>query len=778
MSRGRYDGSPEVDSYRGGLGSAKKYGGGMYDAAPRSPSAHRSASRSRASFDRSPYDDHRNPNSEGRTFSGSSPGGGGYGARSASSMRERFAVDDDSAGGSAAHAREVLSMMRSGVTTPGGRITDRRESGRGMYTDPTMGGSRVANPMRGLARQMSAMSTASPRRRLDLDAASLGDGYEEASSGNLGPASRYEVMGMKEVLKKKNAETANLRRDLDEMCMKHEDEMSDMRSKLVTNFKDDMREMKAEWEDAFQRLKDEGESAQRAIEMELEQTKRGKAECETALAELRADLRKQLEEERARHKEQMDELKRSKEDDLERLRSMYEEHLNGTKKAAGDVEAELKEEIHTLLEENEKVKRCYDDLEAEAGRYKADLEDINAEYQRALEVTARREKEATAYKEELAEVQDENEKATRRNKVLEDDLSAAKEDLERANSQCERARAEKARFEREFDAISKERDDAASEYDDLVKKLDAIQEERTLESRYTEALVNQRDNMNAIIENGQAEVEELKAVNDELTNANKGYEKLSKEFHLVNSRPETFREELAKADHFSSMAKEFHFMTANGEYPSGDLDDAASSMRDELARAEGMKERLETLGRERERYNATVKALKYDLKTLHGHDIGPETSLQEHMRLLNEKWESNASQVEHADRLKSELDESVSLLEENAKDRERLLRDHSATVEGLKRDLQETQTALVKMEREKVDQDELQRKCDKLEDRLAYVDGEWHDREGRLKELEADNKSLNSEVEKLRKKKNDLEDALDKLGDVKKGLKKKLESGE
>ena len=50
-----------------------------------------------------------------------------------------------------------------------------------------------------------------------------------------------------------------------------------------------------------------------------------------------------------------------------------------------------------------------------------------------------------------------------------------------------------------------------------------------------------------------------------------------------------------------------------------------------------MRDRLETLGREWERYNTTVKALKYDLKALHGGNVGLETSLQEHMRLLNER---------------------------------------------------------------------------------------------------------------------------------------------
>ena len=62
--------------------------------------------------------------------------------------------------------------------------------------------------------------------------------------------------------------------------------------------------------------------------------------------------------------------------------------------------------------------------------------------------------------------------------------------------------------------MSKERDEAASDYDNLLKKLDAIQEERQLEGRYTEALVSQRDNMNAIIKNSQEEIKESSDLSD------------------------------------------------------------------------------------------------------------------------------------------------------------------------------------------------------------------------------------------------------------------------
>ena len=54
--------------------------------------------------------------------------------------------------------------------------------------------------------------------------------------------------------------------------------------------------------------------------------------------------------------------------------------------------------------------------------------------------------------------------------------------------------------------MSKERDKAVSDYDDLLKKLDAMQEERQIKERYTETLISQRDNMKVITENSQEEM--------------------------------------------------------------------------------------------------------------------------------------------------------------------------------------------------------------------------------------------------------------------------------
>ena len=758
LSRGRFDRSPvdtsdtyysmKKSSYTPRGTTSSRGGVELYATPPRSPldGGGRSASRGRLSRDFSDgyhsgggVEDHRNPMSEGR-----------FGRTSSYQTREsRFTDDGDDmshismGGSSAVHARDVLSKMRGG-------------SRGGVYSEPKQ-------PLRSLGGRMTTLSSASPRRRLDalrhdVDIDDMDDMSYENHGGlmNTAPLSKYEVIGMKEELKKKDNESLALRRELDEMSLKHEDNISSVRSRLVATFKEDMQEMKNEWEDAFQRLKDESDATQRAMKMELNEAMAAKSDMESELNELKAEFRTQIEEEKSRSKSRMEELKLSKEEDLERLRSMYEEHLDSTKKSASNVESELKEEIHMLLEENEKVKMCYENLESEMSRYKSDLDEVNSNYQKALSDNLRWEKEATAFKEELEDVCDENDKHTRLNKKLEEELSDTKAELERMTSQHQRVQAEKARFEKEYNTAAKERDEASSGYNDLVKKLDDIQEERTLESRYTEALVKQRDNMNAIIENSQQEIDELKTMNTELSSVNKAFVDLGKEFHLANSDP--------------------------------------AALRGELVKAEKMKNTLDKMRSERERYNATVKALKVDLKALHGGNVGVETSLQDHMRLLNEKWDSNESRLKQVDKLKSELEESIQLLEDNAKDRERMLKDHNGKLDSLERELQDSQTALVKMERDKIAMteklsnyeisgakmkrinDELEAKCTKLEDRFARTEEQLNKREAQFKSLESDKRALQADVDKLRTKKNELADALDNMEDVKKGLKKKLES--
>lgn len=850
---------------------------------PRSPiDAGRSKSRSRFGRDRDYNDrdreyndrdrgdEHRNPLNEGRSGGGYGHSMSAYQGRSKSTMRDRDPhqssrfedeeSEDRQSIGSSAKARDVLSKMRSGGRGldrdrgGGGGILDRVGADRGMYTEPSNKAAMRRNIQPGTSPRVRRLDLHRPSHEEDdmmygSNSGSLPHHHSsENHDMNMNPTSRYEVMGMKEELKKKDNATASLRREIEEMTVKHEENMTSVRSKLVSTFKEDMQEMKTEWEEAFQRLKDESDTTQRAMEMELNEVTRASADKEGELNELRVEFRNQMEEEKNRYKQemeelavrskeqlgdlkteyrtQMEELKRSKEEDLERLRAMYEEHLDNTKQSASTAESELKEEIHVLLEENEKVKMCYENLETEMSRCKNDLDELNSNYQKAINENLRYEKDTVAYKEELDDVLDENDKRSRRNKALEDELSDVKTELERMTSQCQRAQAEKTRFEKEYDASAKERDATAAEYDDLVKKLGGVQEERALESRYTEALVNQRDNMNAIIENGQAEIEELKAMTAELSDANRSYEGLGKEFRLSNGDASTLREELVKAEEldglgkdfhlgngedlasaireelvssqqFTKVAKEFGLPTSSGDAASAmreELVKASSAARDEAAKSEKMNARLETLGRERERYNATVKALKYDLKALHGGNVGSETSLQEHMRLLNEKWDGHESRVKQVDKLKSELEESIQLLEENAKEREQMMKEHEDRTDTLERDLKETQLALVKVEREKIESEDrladydlmdgkkkrafedLEAKCEKLEDRLAYAEDERQDRESQCKSLESDKRSLNAELDTIRSKKSALEDALDNMDDVKKGMKKKLES--
>ena len=565
------------------------------------------------------YDD-RNPLSEGR-----------FSARSSSVRRDRF---DDDDGASVGSTREFLSRLRDGPASKRGMFSEPRHTGR------------------------STISQSSPRyRRDDYD----------ASSG-----SKYEVIGIKEELKKKEAEVSHLLRDMEtlreeqigrtrqleeeldealaarrglenrmdgelhslerskdeeieKLKLSYEDEMADMRAKLVDTFKEDMEEMKSEWELAFRRLQEESDSAKTALHNELSEATEAKADMESRISKLNADFRSQLEEEKHRAERLLNDLKRSKEDDLDRLREMYEDHIDGMKKKAAAVEANLKDELQMILEENEKVKMCYDNLEEEMTRAKHELNEINEQYQDALDDNSRYKRDAQKYKEEADKLMDENDKMRR-------DLSSTKNDLDRITSSFERVNAEKGQIEKDLGS-----------YEDIAKKVEGLQEERVLESRYTEALVKQRDNMNAIIESAQEEIKELKAKNDEMMS----YKRVAEQFNLPNA--EAFREE------FTKSAK--------------------------------MRERLESLGRERERYNSTIKALKVDLKALHNGNLGPETSLQEHMRLLSETWEKNLSAAKETKNLKAKLEESIQLLEANTKERDQMVAQHSSAMAALEKEL-------------------------------------------------------------------------------------------
>merc|ERR1719291_658114 len=269
------------------------------------------------------------------------------------------------------------------------------------------------------------------------------------------------------------------------------------------------------------------------------------------------------------------------------------------------------EELHALLAENEKVKACYEQLEGEADRSKQDLDELGAAHQQSVVAGRRAEQEADALRHDLDQARSENEKRHRRAKALEDELADARDELNAMTSSYQRAAAEKARF----------------------------QEERALEGRYTEALTKQRDNMNSIIENSQGEIEELKAelgaAGEELAAAG--------------------REAKGRAERYAELGREFGLASGDAE-----------CLRDELERARAAGERAEALGRECERYNATVRALKVDLKALHQQqDTGPETSLQEHMRLLNERWEGHVDRLGSLEKLKPELERSIAMLEES-----------------------------------------------------------------------------------------------------------------
>ncbi len=72
-----------------------------------------------------------------------------------------------------------------------------------------------------------------------------------------------------------------------------------------------------------------------------------------------------------------------------------------------------------------------------------------------------------------------------------------------------------------------------------------------------------------------------------------------------------------------------------------------------------MKETLQTLGRDCKWYNVTIKAFKYNLRALYSSNVKNEKLLQEHMCLLNEKWDRTKSRRKKIDKIKRSIMEYI-----------------------------------------------------------------------------------------------------------------------
>jgi chromosome segregation ATPase len=614
--------------------------------------------------------------------------------------------------------------------------------------------------------------------------------------------SKYEIMGMKEQLKRmealenaiseKVAVETRLREEMSELAAqksaemerlhkKYSEEAVEQRSQLVETFKADMMEMKSEWENAFTRLKEEAEGTKRALMQELENANDAKVDLETRLGGVTAEYKSRLEEEKERCLERVREVKQAKEEDLERLRGMYEEHLEGLKSKQEDEKEGLKDEIQILLEENEKLKVCYENLEEEMERGKKELHELNLRCQASISDNVNYEKEVSHLKDEVDELLDENDKLKRSVHEIQEEVKDVKMEKDRVSKENARTHSELTRVNRELDEAEQDKNSLNRDYKDLLKKMEALEEERELETRYTEALVKQRDNMNDIIENCQGEIEELKA---------------------------------SQAD-YDSLKAEF-----------GNTADELDKVRGELKKMEGMKDELaavsskaDSLQRERERYNATVKALKVDLRALHRENAGVETSLQEHMRILNEKWQDNALKLEKISTLEEELTRSMRLLEDQESERDITSKEFESKLERLTDELERTQSDLTKVsllqyyhkedqqiclktsthdafvssfqaERIKMElndkisdyeaadakhrriTEELQDTISRLGDKVAYLENEKAQYDGQKMEM----RNMQTEMEKTRARRAEIENELEKAEDIKKGLKNKLEA--
>ena len=149
---------------------------------------------------------------------------------------------------------------------------------RGMYLKPPSKPPRSLGG-RNISSHTSHISVPSPHRRLDLhgslhtpahtvhthhtdytnyiDDMHYSVGIAQRNNHNINtnspnndltvvPASRYEVLGIKEELKKKDDQNTLLCREMDELQIKCEENMNAVRTKLVSTFKEDMQEINSQ----------------------------------------------------------------------------------------------------------------------------------------------------------------------------------------------------------------------------------------------------------------------------------------------------------------------------------------------------------------------------------------------------------------------------------------------------------------------------------------------------------------------------------------------------
>ena len=294
-------------------------------------------------------------------------------------------------------------------------------------------------------------------------------------------------------------------------------------------------------------------------------------------------------------------------------------------------------------------------------RAKHELSEMNSRCQAAVSDNVNYEKEVSGLKDEVDDLLDENDKLKRSMHDIQEEMKDLKLEMERVSKENGRVHSELNRVSRDFEEMEEGKNALSRDYKELLKKVNTIEEERELEQRYTEALAKQRDNMNAIIENCQAEIEELKV-------SQQDYQALKVEFGVVSSELEEKHSELKKME----------------------------GIKEELATVTS---KADSLQRERERYNATVKALKIDLRALHQQNAGTETSLQEHMRMLNEKWQDSSNRLAKVEKIENELTKSLELLEESEKERERMGKEYDGRVERVSDELESVQKELIKVSR-------------------------------------------------------------------------------
>ena len=228
---------------------------------------------------------------------------------------------------------------------------------------------------------------------------------------------------------------------------------------------------KHDWESAYRRLEEENDAAKTTLEKELSALMISKAEMESQMGYLKADV------------------------------------IKGN---------ELADELEHCRKENDEMKGYLASLDGKFEKSRRELEQLNRKYQDALSDKAQFEADASQFKEGFTEVMQENEKLRDGYKIYDEKMNTMQEELERMMAAYDRAKEEKLECEQTLSHAIEEKDEALAKCIDLHNSVYHFECKQDAESRYMEVFAKQQDTMNAILEENQQEIDELRQANKTL----------------------------------------------------------------------------------------------------------------------------------------------------------------------------------------------------------------------------------------------------------------------